>query len=199
MSKKLLLLDNYDSFTYNLAHFLEALRADVHVRRNDEISVTEVDEYDYVVLSPGPGVPKDAGLMPEIISTYAGRKPILGVCLGCQGLAQHYGADLYNLPDIQHGQPIPLSWTEQGRLTEQMEVHPAVGGLYHSWAIDQTSLPESIKVLAEDDRGVLMAWEHASEPTWGVQFHPESIMTDHGKELLKAWLEVSEAFSVGHL
>lgn len=199
MSKKIFLLDNYDSFTYNLAHMLQALRADVVVRRNDEVSVDEVAEYDFLVLSPGPGLPSDAGKMPQIIQKYSGVKPILGVCLGCQGLAEHYGAVLYNIPDIQHGQPTPLRWQPTGRLTEAADALPAVGGLYHSWAIERHSLPAEILPLAFDDRDILMAWEHRTDPTWGVQFHPESIMTDHGKELLQAWLKVAKSFAVGDL
>lgn len=199
MSKKLLLLDNYDSFTYNLAHMLEALRADVYVRRNDQIDVSRVSDYDLLVLSPGPGLPVDAGVMPDVIRRYTGTMPILGVCLGCQGLAEHYGATLYNVPDIQHGQPTPLQWQSTGKLTAAADALPAVGGLYHSWAIERHSIPPELLPLAYDDRDILMAWEHREHPTWGVQFHPESIMTDHGKELLEAWLKVSEAFSVRDL
>ncbi len=197
MSKKLLLLDNYDSFTYNLAHMLGALRADVDVRRNDKIDISRVSEYDLLVLSPGPGLPSDAGIMPEVIRTFSGKMPILGVCLGCQGLAEFYGAKLYNVPDIQHGQPTPLRWQTTDRLTASADALPAVGGLYHSWAIERHSLPGELLPLAYDDRDILMAWEHREHPTWGVQFHPESIMTDHGKELLEAWLIVSESFAVG--
>ena len=197
MSKKLLLLDNYDSFTYNLAHMLGALRADVDVRRNDKIDISRVSEYDLLVLSPGPGLPSDAGIMPEVIRTFSGKMPILGVCLGCQGLAEFYGAKLYNVPDIQHGQPTPLRWQTTDRLTASADALPAVGGLYHSWAIERHSLPGELLPLAYDDRDILMAWEHREHPTWGVQFHPESIMTDHGKELLEVWLIVSESFAVG--
>lgn len=194
-----MLIDNYDSFTYNLAHLFGALRADVYVRRNDEVFPKTVADFDLLVLSPGPGLPQDAGNMPAIIRQWAGHMPILGVCLGCQGLAVHYGATLFHIPDIRHGQATTLRWDAAGRWPKAAARLPAAGGLYHSWGIERDSLPADIHPLAYDEREILMAWEHRSKPVWGVQFHPESIMTDHGKELLEAWLKVAEHFAMRDL
>lgn len=191
MSKKILLIDNYDSFTYNLAHALEAFGTRVDVVRNDALTIQGVRFYDKIVLSPGPGLPSEAGDMAEIIKSYAGEKSLLGICLGCQALAEYYGATLFNVPEIIHGQPATLRWDVQGRLATAARNLPAEGGLYHSWAINAQSLPNELIPIAWDDRNILMAWEHKSDPSWGIQFHPESIMTDHGRDILEAWLKIS--------
>ena len=191
MSKKILIIDNYDSFTYNLAHAFEAFGTEVEVVRNDVVTIQGVRSYDKIVLSPGPGLPSEAGKMSEIINAYAGQKSFLGICLGCQGLAEFYGASLFNVPEIIHGQPATLRWDLQGRLAAAAMRLPAEGGLYHSWAIDSDTIPNEIIPIAWDNRNILMACEHKSEPSWGIQFHPESRMTDHGRDLLQAWLKIS--------
>ncbi len=191
MSKKILLIDNYDSFTYNLAHAFEALGVEVVVRRNDLITLDEAIEFDRIVLSPGPGLPSEAGIMPELISSLAGNRPLLGICLGCQGMAEFYGAELFRVNPIIHGQPTTLRWDMNARLTKEAKILPAEGGLYHSWAIKSDSLPNALKPVASDERNILMAWEHVDEPSWGIQFHPESILTPNGRELLEVWLKIS--------
>ncbi len=191
MSNKILLIDNYDSFTYNLAHAFEALGAEVIVRRNDDITIDQANHFDRIVLSPGPGLPSEAGNMPAIISALAGKKPVLGICLGCQGLAEFYGGHLTQVNPIMHGQPATLRWDKNARLTNAASTLPAEGGLYHSWAIESHSLPESLIPLAWDERNLLMAWEHLDEPSWGIQFHPESILTPNGRDLLEAWLKIT--------
>lgn len=195
---KLLVLDNYDSFTYNLVQYLqELLGHKVDVFRNDEITVEEVGEYDAIVLSPGPGVPKDAGNMPAIIQTYAPTKPILGVCLGHQAIGEAFGGELLNLSKVFHGMETPVEVIEEKEplfhgLPRQMQV-----GRYHSWVVKKENLPEVLEVTAIDDTGEIMAFRHKEYNVRGVQFHPESIMTPEGKAMLQNFLQlVSEKTSI---
>ena len=187
MNVNILLLDNYDSFTYNLHHYLLDFTEDVTVKRNDEIRAVEADRYSHIVLSPGPGLPQAAGVLMELIDTQATKKPILGVCLGMQALAEHFGATLYNQEVVKHGitthiKTQPDSVLFRG-LPESFQV-----GLYHSWAVDETTLPNNFMVSARSRENVVMAVEHRSLPVCGVQFHPESILTEHGKAILANWL-----------
>lgn len=184
---KLLLLDNYDSFTYNLAHYLESEDLELEVRRNDEIEVDTVAQFDAVLISPGPGMPEDAGITKELIKRYVHHKPILGVCLGAQALAEFFGAELYQQNEVAHGiqrsiNINPKSWLLSG-LGDKSKV-----GLYHSWAINPRQLSQEFKVVAKRDNEVLMAFEHGEKAIAGVQFHPESVMTENGKRILKNWL-----------
>ncbi len=185
---KLLLIDNYDSFTYNLAHYLDAMDLEVSVRRNDSVSLSEVADFDLIVISPGPGLPAEAGISKSVIAEFHQAKPILGVCLGAQALAEYFGAELYNQKEVAHGirRNIIIKnspWLYQG-LNGPIEV-----GLYHSWAIQpKGKFAAEFICSAERDNGVLMAFEHPQLALAGIQYHPESIMTDSGKTSLNNWV-----------
>lgn len=185
---KVLLLDNFDSFTFNLFHYLEALGCEVSVVRNNGISIGEIAPYDKIVLSPGPGLPKDAGIMMEVINTYAEQKPILGVCLGMQALGVHFGGELYNQSAVKHGVAEKCIHDQNNRLfagiPEEFEV-----GLYHSWAVNIENATE-IKPVAYSENEVLMAFEHRSFPVAGVQFHPESLLTEYGRNIMGNFLKM---------
>lgn len=187
---KILVLDNYDSFTYNLVHYLKELgyEAYIDVFRNDQISLAEVEAYDKILLSPGPGIPKEAGIMPELIKRYGSTKSILGVCLGHQGIAEAYGAKLYNMPVVLHGVSSKLEVTMPAdRLFQDI---PSTYSIchYHSWNVDKGQLGEQLEVTAVDEFGEIMAIRHKSHDVRGVQFHPESIMTEFGHKLLQNWI-----------
>ena len=187
---KILVLDNYDSFTYNLVHYLKELGHGeaMDVYRNDQISIEEVDHYDKILLSPGPGIPEEAGIMPEVIKTYGPTKSILGVCLGHQGIAEAYGAQLYNMPQVLHGvsSQVKVTRTEDRLFKDIPEAYRICH--YHSWNVDKENLGEEIEVTAVDEFGEIMAISHKTHDVKGVQFHPESIMTEHGHQLLKNWI-----------
>lgn len=190
---QILLIDNYDSFTYNLVHYLEELGAQVTVRRNDKLSLEEVEAFSHVVLSPGPGIPDEAGLLKEIIATYAATKKILGVCLGQQAIAEVFGGRLENLSEVYHGIATPIEIIDpQATLFKDLPTEVVVGR-YHSWVVSE-ALPESLKVTARDHKGQIMAIEHKEYPVHAVQFHPESILTPSGKKMLANWLGVSWEF-----
>jgi anthranilate synthase component 2 len=190
---QILLIDNYDSFTYNLVHYLEELGAQVTVRRNDKLSLEEVEAFSHIVLSPGPGIPDEAGLLKEIIATYAATKKILGVCLGQQAIAEVFGGRLENLSEVYHGIATPIKIIDpQATLFKDLPTEVVVGR-YHSWVVSE-ALPESLKVTARDHKGQIMAIEHKEYPVHAVQFHPESILTPSGKKMLANWLGVSWEF-----
>lgn len=191
---KILILDNYDSFTYNLYQYLlEISDYNIDVIRNDQISVDEVANYDIIILSPGPGVPKDAGNMPAIIEKYKHRKPILGVCLGHQAIGEAYGAELENLDHVYHGVDCQINILQSDPIFTQVEAGTTVGR-YHSWVIKKGTTPESLVVTATDQSGEIMAVAHATDPVYGVQFHPESILTPAGKTILRNFLDSAEEF-----
>lgn len=195
---RLLVVDNYDSFTYNLVHYLEGLGAELVVLRNDHPELFQAAQAcDGVVLSPGPGLPTQAGSMPELIRHFAGKKSILGICLGCQALGEHYGAVLENLPQVYHGMQHELRQVGKSKLFENVP-NTFFAGRYHSWVVAKGSLPQAIEILVEDAEGRVMAWQHPSEPTHAIQFHPESVMTPEGKTILKNWLEIAQAAAVRH-
>jgi anthranilate synthase component II len=186
---KILMLDNYDSFTYNLVHYLEAVDASiaVTVKRNDKIGLDAVSDYDAIVLSPGPGLPKDAGIMPKLIQQYAPSKPILGVCLGHQAIGEAFGSTLKNLDTVYHGLGMSTAILEKDVLFENLP-QQFITGRYHSWVIDKTKLSPELVVTATDDKGEIMALKHKSYNVRGVQFHPESILTEYGKEMIQNWV-----------
>ncbi len=182
---KILVLDNYDSFTYNLVQYLQELTEDViDVFRNDEITLDKVDEYDLIVLSPGPGVPKDAGIMPELIKQYASTKVIFGVCLGLQAIGEAFGGELHNLTQVFHGIETTIEITELDDPLYKDIPQGIKVGRYHSWVVKKENLPEDLKITAVDDEGMIMSLQHKKYEISGVQFHPESIMTESGKEML---------------
>lgn len=183
---KVLVLDNYDSFTYNLVQYIEEiLDAPVTVKRNDQISLDAVAEYDIIVLSPGPGVPSEAGIMPELIRRYAADKYILGVCLGHQAIAEAFGGSIHNLEQVYHGIETPVHIVDTEEILFQDIPQDFIAGRYHSWAVRPEDLPDSLIVTATAaDENRIMAIRHRDYEVRGVQFHPESIMTEHGRRML---------------
>jgi len=184
---KILVIDNYDSFTYNLVHYLEDLNCEVTVKRNDKLSLEEVNDYDKLVLSPGPGIPDEAGLLKEIIDKYAPSKSILGVCLGQQAICEVFGGKIINLNEVHHGVATIIDITVDDEdiykdLEKSMEV-----GRYHSWVCD-TNLPDSLEATALDHNGQIMSLRHRVFDVTGVQYHPESVLTPNGKQILKNWV-----------
>jgi anthranilate synthase component 2 len=186
---KILIFDNYDSFTYNLVHLVKELGyKDIEVHRNDKISLDAVEKFDRIILSPGPGVPSEAGLLLPLIRRFAPSKSILGVCLGHQAIAEAFGGKLTNLEDVYHGVATPVKIIAQHRiftdLPETIEV-----GRYHSWTADKNGFPEELEITATDEEGHIMALKHKVFDVHGVQFHPESVLTPQGKEMIKNFLE----------
>ena len=187
--KKILVLDNYDSFTFNLVHYLqELLKHPVEVYRNDEISLEAVANYDAIVLSPGPGVPSEAGIMSELILRYAGKIPIFGVCLGHQAIGEAFGAQLENLSEVYHGLETPVEVLDESELLFIGVPKIFQAGRYHSWAVRREALPDCLEITAVDEQGAIMALRHKTLNVRGVQFHPESIMTPFGKKMLENFL-----------
>ena len=186
---KILLLDNYDSFTYNLLHVVKELGAtDVEVVRNDQIDLEEVEKYDKIILSPGPGIPEEAGLLLPIIKKYAPTKSILGVCLGHQAIGEAFGGLLENLTEVCHGVQTPVSIIKQDLLFEGLGREIPVGR-YHSWVVSRESFPECLEITAESEEGQIMALRHKTYDVHGIQFHPESVLTPQGKEIIKNFLK----------
>lgn len=183
---KVLLLDNFDSFTFNLFHYLEALDCQVSVIRNNQIELNEIAQFDKIVLSPGPGLPKDAGKMMEIIKEIVSSKPILGVCLGMQALAEHFGGELYNQQSVKHGVSETCKHNNASHLFKNIPVEFEVG-LYHSWAVN-IEKAENLIPTSYSQSNTLMSFEHKDFPIFGVQFHPESLMTPYGKQIIENFL-----------
>nr|WP_293841636.1 aminodeoxychorismate/anthranilate synthase component II [uncultured Arsenicibacter sp.] len=185
---KLLVLDNYDSFTYNLVYILRELGVKPDVIRNDKISVDAVNQYDKVLLSPGPGIPSEAGILQELVATYGPVKSILGICLGHQGIGEVFGAELQNLGDVLHGVAHKAYITDSSeRIFSGLPAEITVGR-YHSWTVTPESMPETLKVTAVDEQGRVMALAHTTYDVKGLQFHPESVLTEGGITMLKNWL-----------
>ena len=185
---KLLILDNYDSFTYNLVQLIEKT-SDIkyEVFKNDKITLKEVEKFDKILLSPGPGIPTDAGIMPDLIRMYAPEKPILGICLGLQAIGQVFGAELIHLDIIHHGTASEINLIEDDSLFNHCPKRFRVGR-YHSWAIDHQSITDDLTVLALDDQHCIMALRHKRYDIKGVQFHPESILTEYGEQIIGNWI-----------
>lgn len=187
----ILILDNYDSFTYNLYQYVKELTdATIEVHRNDQITIDSVAAYDGIILSPGPGLPKEAGIMPELIKRYAPSKPILGVCLGHQAIAEAFGATLYNLPKVYHGVATTIQVTDFTEPMFKNIPHQLEVGRYHSWAVaTEGGLPTCLRVTAVAADGAIMALSHNQYFVKGLQFHPESVMTPYGKQMLSNFLQ----------
>lgn len=186
--KKILVIDNYDSFTYNLVHYLEDLNCEVTVYRNDEFYIDEVKPFDKILLSPGPGIPDEAGLLKEVIKTYASTKSILGVCLGQQAIGEVFGGQLTNLEKVYHGvathvKIIVPDETLFKDLTSEIEV-----GRYHSWVVSNENFPEVLEITSVDENGEIMSLRHKTYDVRGVQYHPESVLTPNGKKILENWV-----------
>ncbi len=186
---KIVVLDNYDSFTYNLVHLIKEFGYDdVDVVRNDKITVDEIAAYDKIVLSPGPGIPSESGILLDVIKRYAPIKSILGICLGEQAIGEAFGAVLENLSDVYHGVESNVRVIETDPLFEGMNKNFKVGR-YHSWIVSREAFPENLKITAVDDDGKIMALAHRNYDVRGVQFHPESVLTPQGGRIIKNWLE----------
>ena len=203
MKPNILVFDNYDSFTYNLVHLVEKIiggKTEVH--RNDRIPLDQVEAFDRIILSPGPGIPEEAGLLLPLIERYAPTKRILGVCLGHQAIGQAFGGKLVNLDNVYHGVATPISITQglerrtEGRETKTRShdwfeglPSPVEVGRYHSWVVSDEGFPDSLEITARDSRNYIMALRHRSFDVQGVQFHPESILTPMGEEMMRNWLK----------
>ncbi len=184
---KLLILDNYDSFTYNIVHACRELGVEPVVARNDMMAPEEVEEFDKIIISPGPGIPSEAGILPELLKRYAATKPILGVCLGHQAIGECFGAGLENLPDVYHGVQTPAYVTEEDYILEGMGGSFPIGR-YHSWIVSNNGLPESLVVTSRDAEGRIMSLRHKDYDVHGVQFHPESLLTPGGIRIISNFL-----------
>ena len=186
---KILLLDNYDSFTYNLLHLVDQFEGiETDVIRNDQIAIAEVGEYDRIIISPGPGLPSESGITKEVIRNFFRFKPILGVCLGMQAMAEEFGGTISNMNKVFHGVASPITITNKNEKLFKGINSPFLGGRYHSWKVNRHDLPIEFSITAEDENGCLMAITHENQLLRGVQFHPESILTDCGKQLMSNWL-----------
>ncbi len=184
---KVVIIDNYDSFTYNLSHMLKEFGADVSVLRNDKFNVAQLEIFDKIVLSPGPGIPAEAGNLLDVIRHYAGKKPILGVCLGHQAIGEVFGAHLVNLSDVYHGVATPCMLINRDVIFNDMPDNFEVGR-YHSWVVDRDTLPECLEITGVSDEGYIMSMRHKQYDITGIQYHPESVLTPYGKKLISNWL-----------
>jgi anthranilate synthase component 2 len=185
---KVLIIDNYDSFTYNLVHLVQSiLKQKVDVLRNDKLDLNQVGEYDKILLSPGPGIPDEAGQLKDVIKKYASTKSIFGVCLGLQAIAEVFGAELNNLSNVYHGLASEMRVVNTDSLFDNIP-ETFLGGRYHSWIVSKERLPESLEITACDSNNEIMALSHKTYDVKGVQFHPESILTEHGEQIIRNWL-----------
>lgn len=185
---KIVVIDNYDSFTYNLVHYLEDLNAEVTVFRNDEFELDELEKFDKILLSPGPGIPDEAGLLKDVIKTYAPTKSIFGVCLGLQAIGEVFGGTLTNLEKVYHGVATNVTQTEDDFIFNDLPKETEVGR-YHSWVVSTENLPEDLIVTSLDENGQIMSMKHKTYDVRGVQYHPESVLTLNGKKILENWLK----------
>lgn len=193
---KIVIIDNYDSFTYNLSHLVKELGAEVTVLRNDAFQLSDLEEFDKIILSPGPGIPSEAGLLLDVVKTYAGRKPMLGVCLGEQAIGEAFGGKLTNLSEVFHGVQTPV-FIRNKELQAQGEAPEYIFdglpdelpvGRYHSWVVDREGLPDCLEITATDSEGYIMALRHRTFDVHGIQFHPESVLTPDGKTMIANFL-----------
>lgn len=189
---KILIIDNYDSFTYNLVHMVEEITGTYPaVFRNDEISIAQVRNYDVIMLSPGPGIPDEAGILKEVIKTYAGVKPIFGVCLGLQAITEVFGGTIINLNEVYHGVATKMEVTDKDAVIFKDMPSTFLAARYHSWAATDTGFPDELKVTARDEAGLIQAIEHVTYPISAVQFHPESILTEVGEQLVTNFINAN--------
>lgn len=191
LSMKILVFDNYDSFTYNLVHYLEKVNenASIEIHRNDKINLREIEPFDKILLSPGPGLPKDAGILKDVIKTYAPSKSILGICLGQQAIAEVYGGTLRNLQEVFHGVATPVNVVKSDVLFKGLPETFNVGR-YHSWVVNNADLPVELEVTCTDGVGNIMGLRHKTYDVRGVQFHPESVLTEFGLEMIGNWVNM---------
>lgn len=188
---KTVIIDNYDSFTYNLVHLVRELGVEIDVLRNDMFRLEDLEAYDRIMLSPGPGIPSEAGLLLDVIKTYAGRKPILGICLGEQAIGEVFGGSLVNLPQVFHGVQTPCHIVCDDYVFDGLGRDIMVGR-YHSWVVDAASLPDCLEATALSDEGQIMALRHKTLDIRGIQFHPESVLTPDGRKMIENWINHTE-------
>lgn len=184
---KIVIIDNYDSFTYNLSHLVKELGAEVTVFRNDQFELPQLESFSKIILSPGPGIPSEAGLLLDVIRTYAGKKPILGVCLGHQAIGEAFGGQLENLSDVFHGVATPCHITSDDPIFSGISRDITIGR-YHSWVVSKENFPDCLEITAESNEGQIMALKHKTLNIRGIQFHPESVLTPDGRKMLQNWL-----------
>ena len=184
---KLLILDNYDSFTYNIVHAVREAGIKPLVKRNDEITLSEIDEFDKIIISPGPGIPSEAGILPDMLKEYSGKKPILGVCLGHQAIGECFGAKLENLEDVYHGVQTEAYLCAPDYILDGMGEHFPIGR-YHSWIVSEEDFPETLEITSRDSEGRIMSMRHRDFDIHGVQFHPESLLTPGGEKIIRNFI-----------
>ncbi|WP_313266209.1 aminodeoxychorismate/anthranilate synthase component II [Sphingobacterium sp.] len=189
-NNKIVVIDNYDSFTYNLVHLLQELGQEYVVWRNDKFKLEDIDAFDKILLSPGPGIPEEAGLLLDVIRTYAPHKSILGICLGQQAIAEVFGGTLFNMEKPLHGVATNITVVDESEKLFRDFPKDSKIGRYHSWAVNKDTLPASLKVTAIDENGIIMALTHTEYDVRGMQFHPESVLTTNGKRLIENWLGI---------
>lgn len=182
------IIDNYDSFTYNLAHLVKELGAEVSVVRNDQFRLSELKPFDKIILSPGPGIPTEAGLLMDVIDAYASVKPILGVCLGHQAIGEYFGGKLTNLSQVFHGIASTISITAPDYIYKELPAQVQVGR-YHSWVVDNEGLPDCLEVTSVSEEGQIMSLRHKQYDVRGIQYHPESVLTPEGRKIIANWLK----------
>lgn len=186
--KKIVVIDNYDSFTYNLVHYLEDLDCEVTVFRNDEFHLDELKPFNKILLSPGPGIPDEAGLLKDVIKTYASTKSILGVCLGQQAIGEVFGGTLTNLEKVYHGVATQVKITVTDEILFKDLDNEIEVGRYHSWVVSKNNFPEDLDITSIDENGEIMSLRHKTFDVRGVQYHPESVLTPYGKKILENWI-----------
>lgn len=187
---KILILDNYDSFTYNLVHMVEEITGEMpDVFRNDEIPLEAIEDYDLIILSPGPGVPDEAGILKEVIATYAGKKPIFGVCLGLQAITEVFGGRIINMDEVYHGVATEMEVIDENAVIFKTLPKLFTAARYHSWIADNKTMPSDLQVTCVDDQGGVMAIQHKKFNISAVQFHPESILTPDGEQMVRAFID----------
>ncbi len=184
---KIVIIDNYDSFTYNLSHLVKELGAEVTVVRNDRFELSDLEPYSKIILSPGPGIPSEAGKLLDVIRTYAGKKPILGVCLGHQAIGEVFGAKLENLTEVFHGVATPCQIIADDPMFSGLDRNITIGR-YHSWVVSREGLPACLEITAVSEQNQIMALRHKRWNIRGIQFHPESVLTPDGKKMLQNWM-----------
>lgn len=185
---KTVIIDNYDSFTYNLAQLVKELGAEVSVVRNDQFRLSELKPFDKIILSPGPGIPTEAGLLMDVIDAYASVKPILGVCLGHQAIGEYFGGKLTNLSQVFHGIASIISITAPDYIYKELPAQVQVGR-YHSWVVDNEGLPDCLEVTSVSEEGQIMSLRHKQYDVRGIQYHPESVLTPEGRKIIANWLK----------
>lgn len=189
-NNKIVVIDNYDSFTYNLVHLLQELGQEYVVWRNDKFKLEDLEDFDKILLSPGPGIPEEAGLLLDVIRTYAPHKSILGICLGQQAIAEVFGGTLFNMEKPLHGVATNITVVDESEKLFRDFPKDSKIGRYHSWAVSKDTLPTCLKVTALDENGIIMALTHVEYDVRGMQFHPESVLTTNGKKLIENWLGI---------